>query len=577
MYRTHNNGELRLQDVNSEVTLCGWVAKRRNFGALVFIDLRDRYGITQLVFNEDIATQISDVRNEYVLQVKGTVVERKDKNLKLETGEIEVVVREVKIVNTAITTPMIIADETDALEDTRLKYRYLDLRRPVLQKNLILRNRITLLVRNYLAKYGFTEVETPILCRSTPEGARDYLVPSRISKGEFYALPQSPQLYKQLLMVGGMDRYFQIARCFRDEDLRADRQPEFSQIDIEMSFVDEEDIWSMTEGLMKEIFKDIKGIDLPEFKRIPYDTCMEKYGSDKPDLRFDMPLYNVSEVFANTEFKVFENCLNEGGIIQAMNVKNGADKFSRKQLDKLQDYVKVYAKALANLKLTAEGFAGSVTKVLSDAEKEALRTMLNIEENDIVFFVADKKKVAQSSLGALRVKLGHDLDLINKDAYEFLWVTDFPMFEYDENENRYVAAHHPFTSPNLEDVDKLLSDPAHCYSRAYDLVLNGYELLSGSIRIHDQKLQEKVFEAIGMTLEEAHEKFSWFMDAFQYGTPPHGGVGIGLERLTMILAGTDNIRDVVAFPKTASASDLMAQAPSPVDPAQLKELGIETK
>lgn len=578
MYRTHNNGELRLQDVNSEVTLCGWVAKRRNFGALVFIDLRDRYGITQLVFNEDIATQIGDVRNEYVLQVKGTVVERKDKNPKLATGEIEVVVREVKIVNTAITTPMIIADETDALEDTRLKYRYLDLRRPVLQKNLILRNRITLLVRNYLAKYGFTEVETPILCRSTPEGARDYLVPSRISKGEFYALPQSPQLYKQLLMVGGMDRYFQIARCFRDEDLRADRQPEFSQIDIEMSFVDEEDIWSMTEGLMKEIFKDIKGIDLPEFKRIPYDTCMEKYGSDKPDLRFDMPLYNVSEVFANTEFKVFENCLNEGGIIQAMNVKNGADKFSRKQLDKLQDYVKVYgAKALANLKLTAEGFAGSVTKVLSDAEKEALRTMLNIEENDIVFFVADKKKVAQSSLGALRVKLGHDLDLINKDAYEFLWVTDFPMFEYDENENRYVAAHHPFTSPNLEDVDKLLSDPAHCYSRAYDLVLNGYELLSGSIRIHDQKLQEKVFEAIGMTLEEAHEKFSWFMDAFQYGTPPHGGVGIGLERLTMILAGTDNIRDVVAFPKTASASDLMAQAPSPVDPAQLKELGIETK
>lgn len=578
MYRTHNNGELRLQDVNSEVTLCGWVSKRRNFGALVFIDLRDRYGITQLVFNEDIAAQISDVRNEYVLQVKGTVVERKDKNSKLETGEIEVVVSEVKIVNTAITTPMIIADETDALEDTRLKYRYLDLRRPVLQKNLILRNRITLLVRNYLAKYGFTEVETPILCRSTPEGARDYLVPSRISKGQFYALPQSPQLYKQLLMVGGMDRYFQIARCFRDEDLRADRQPEFSQIDIEMSFVDEEDVWSMTEGLMKEIFKDIKGIELPEFKRIPYDTCMEKYGSDKPDLRFDVLLYNVSEVFANTEFKVFENCLNEGGIIQAMNVKNGADKFSRKQLDKLQDYVKVYgAKALANLKLTSEGFAGSVTKVLSDAEKEALRTMLNIEENDIVFFVADKKKVAQTSLGALRVKLGHDLDLINKDAYEFLWVTDFPMFEYDENENRYVAAHHPFTSPNLEDVDKLMSDPAHCYSRAYDLVLNGYELLSGSIRIHDQKLQEKVFEAIGMTLEEAHEKFSWFMDAFQYGTPPHGGVGIGLERLTMILAGTDNIRDVVAFPKTASASDLMAQAPSPVDPAQLKELGIETK
>lgn len=578
MYRTHNNGELRLNDVNTTVTLCGWVSKRRNFGSLVFIDLRDRYGITQLVFNEELAEKISDVRNEYVLQVKGSVVERKDKNPKLATGDIEIQVHDVKIINSAITTPMIIADETDALEDTRLKYRYLDLRRPVLQKNLILRNRITLLVRNYLAKYGFVEVETPILCRSTPEGARDYLVPSRISKGEFYALPQSPQLYKQLLMVGGMDRYFQIARCFRDEDLRADRQPEFSQIDIEMSFVDEEDIWSMTEGLMKEIFKDIKNVDLPAFKRIPYDVCMEKYGSDKPDLRFDMPLYNVSDVFKNTEFKVFENCLQEGGIIQAMNVKNAADKFSRKQLDKLQDYVKVYgAKALANLKLTADGFAGSVHKVLSDAEKEALTKVLQIEENDIVFFIADKKKVAQTALGALRVKLGHDLDLIQKDAYEFLWVTDFPMFEYDENEHRYVAAHHPFTSPNLEDVDKLLSDPAHCYSRAYDLVLNGYELLSGSIRIHDQKLQEKVFEAIGMTMEEAHEKFSWFMDAFQYGTPPHGGVGIGLERLTMILAGTDNIRDVVAFPKTASASDLMAQAPSPVDQAQLKELGIETK
>ena len=578
MYRTHNNGELRLKDVNTTVTLCGWVSKRRNFGSLVFIDLRDRYGITQLVFNEELAEKISDVRNEYVLQVKGSVVERKDKNPKLATGDIEIQVSDVNIVNSAITTPMIIADETDALEDTRLKYRYLDLRRPVLQKNLILRNRITLLVRNYLAKYGFVEVETPILCRSTPEGARDYLVPSRISKGEFYALPQSPQLYKQLLMVGGMDRYFQIARCFRDEDLRADRQPEFSQIDIEMSFVDEEDIWNMTEGLMKEIFKDIKGVSLPSFKRIPYDVCMEKYGSDKPDLRFDMPLHDVSDVFKNTEFKVFESCLRDGGIIQAMNVKNGADKFSRKQLDKLQDYVKVYgAKALANLKLTDQGFAGSVHKVLSDTEKETLTQILHIEENDIVFFIADKKKVAQTALGALRVKLGHDLDLIQKDAYEFLWVTDFPMFEYDENEHRYVAAHHPFTSPNLEDVDKLLSDPAHCYSRAYDLVLNGYELLSGSIRIHDQKLQEKVFEAIGMTMEEAHEKFSWFMDAFQYGTPPHGGVGIGLERLTMILAGTDNIRDVVAFPKTASASDLMAQAPSPVDQAQLKELGIETK
>lgn len=576
MYRTHNNGELRLNDAGKSVTLCGWVSKRRNFGALIFIDLRDRYGITQLVFDENIASQISDVRNEYVLQVNGMVVERKDKNLKLATGEIEIAVKSVKIINSAITTPMIIADETDALEDTRLKYRYLDLRRPCLQKNLLLRNQITLITRNYLAKHNFVEVETPILCRSTPEGARDYLVPSRISKGQFYALPQSPQLYKQLLMVGGMDRYFQIARCFRDEDLRADRQPEFSQIDIEMSFVDEEDVFGVTEGLMKELFKNIKNVDLPSFKRLPYDSCMEKYGSDKPDLRFDMTLCNVSDVFENTEFQIFKSTLESNGIIQAMNVKGGADKFSRKQIDKLLDYVKVYgAKALANLKYTSEGFSGSIHKVLSDTEKEALKDVLNIEENDIVFFIADKKKIAQTALGALRVKLGHDLNLIDESKYEFLWVTDFPMFEYDENENRYVAAHHPFTSPNLEDVDKLLNDPAHCYSRAYDLVLNGYELLSGSIRIHDQKLQEKVFEAIGMSLEEAHEKFSWFMDAFQYGTPPHGGVGIGLERLTMILASTDNIRDVVAFPKTASASDLMAQAPSFVDEDQLKELSLD--
>ena len=582
MYRTHTCGALRIENVNENVCLSGWVQKIRNLGAMTFIDLRDRYGITQLVAeesaSEEIKKQVAQLGREFVIQIQGKVVERASKNNKIPTGEIEIILDTVKILSRSEIPPFTIEDNTDGGDEIRMKYRYLDLRRQMVRRNLELRHRMAHLVRNFLDGKQFMEVETPVLIKSTPEGAHDFVVPSRMNQGQFYALPQSPQTFKQLLMVAGFDRYYQIVKCFRDEDLRADRQPEFSQIDIEMSFVDEEDIWSMTEGLMKEIFKDIKGIELPEFKRIPYDTCMERYGSDKPDLRFDMPLYNVSEVFANTEFKVFENCLNEGGIIQAMNVKNGADKFSRKQLDKLQDYVKVYgAKALANLKLTAEGFAGSVTKVLSDAEKEALRTMLNIEENDIVFFVADKKKVAQSSLGALRVKLGHDLDLINKDAYEFLWVTDFPMFEYDENENRYVAAHHPFTSPNLEDVDKLLSDPAHCYSRAYDLVLNGYELLSGSIRIHDQKLQEKVFEAIGMTLEEAHEKFSWFMDAFQYGTPPHGGVGIGLERLTMILAGTDNIRDVVAFPKTASASDLMAQAPSPVDPAQLKELGIETK
>lgn len=575
MNRTHNNGELRLSDVNQEVTLVGWVAKRRNFGALVFIDLRDREGITQLVFSEELAKTITEVRNEYILEVKGIVVERKDKNPKVPTGDIEIKVSDVKIINSAETTPLIIANETDALEDTRLKYRYLDLRRDCIKNNLILRHKVTMLIRNYLSDLGFLEIETPILCKSTPEGARDYLVPSRISKGDFYALPQSPQLYKQLLMVGGMEKYFQIARCFRDEDLRADRQPEFSQIDIEMSFIEEEDIWNVTEGLMKKIFKEIKGIDLESFEKIPYDECMSRFGSDKPDLRFGLELNDISELFQNTEFAVFKNVLDSNGIIQALVLKDGADKFSRKELDKLQEYVRVYgAKALAYLKYTNNEFSGSVAKVVSDDEKEALKNHFDLTDNDLIFMVADKKKVAQSSLGALRNKLGHDLNLIDESKYAFAWVTNFPMFEYVEEENRYVAAHHPFTSPNLEDVDKLMSDPAHCYSRAYDLVLNGYELLSGSIRIHDQKLQETVFEAIGMSMEEAHEKFSWFIDAFKYGTPPHGGVGIGLERLIMILAGTDNIRDVVAFPKTASASDLMSEAPSPVDETQLEELNI---
>lgn len=578
MKKTHNNGELRLSNVGGSVTLCGWVAKRRNFGALVFIDLRDRSGITQLVFDEEMSKKIMEVRNEYVLQVSGTVVERKDKNPKLPTGEIEISVSDVVIINKAKTTPIIVADETDALEDTRLKYRYLDLRRAPLQKNLILRHQVALITRNYLSKEGFIEVETPILCKSTPEGARDYLVPSRLYPGEFYALPQSPQIYKQLLMVGGIEKYFQIARCFRDEDLRADRQPEFTQIDIEMSFVDEEDVWSMTEGLMREIFKEIKGIELPDFLRLTYEECMERFGSDKPDLRFAMELHNVSDLFKHTEFQVFANTLQHGGIIQAMVVKQGADRFSRKDLDKLQEFVKVYgAKALAYLKYGSDAISGSIAKVTSEEEKQALKEALEIEDNDLLFLIADQKKVAQNALGALRNKLGHELSLIDENAYQFLWVTNFPMFEYSEEEQRYVAAHHPFTSPNLEDVDKLMSDPANCYSRAYDLVLNGYELLSGSIRIHDQELQEKVFEAIGMSMEEAHNKFGFFMDAFQYGTPPHGGVGIGLERLVMILAGTDNIRDVVAFPKTASASDLMSEAPSPVYEGQLDELHLQIK
>ncbi len=578
MKRTHNNGELRIQNVNEPVTLIGWVAKRRNFGSLVFIDLRDREGITQLVFDESLTDVINEVRNEYVLSVTGTVVERKDKNPKLATGDIEIAVTDVKIINSAKTTPIIIADETDALEDTRLKYRYLDLRRKPLQQNLILRHRVAMITRNYLSDQGFIEVETPILCKSTPEGARDYLVPSRISEGTFYALPQSPQLYKQLLMISGMEKYFQIARCFRDEDLRADRQPEFTQIDIEMSFVEEEDVWEMTEGLMRKIFREIKGIDLEPFLRLPYEECMAKYGSDKPDFRFDMECHNISEVFRNTEFKLFAQILEQNGIVQALVVKQGAGRFSRKELDQLQEYVKVYgAKALAYLKYGEDGISGSVAKVLSDEEKTAIQTALHVENGDLVFMIADQMHTAQTALGALRQKLGHQLELIDKNAYRFLWVTNFPMFEYSAEEDRYVAAHHPFTAPNEDDVDKLMNDPKHCYSRAYDLVVNGYELLSGSIRIHNQELQEKVFEAIGMSMEEAHNKFGFFLDAFQYGTPPHGGVGIGLERLVMLLANTDNIRDVVAFPKTASAADLMSDAPSPVYEQQLDELHLKLK
>lgn len=575
MKRTHHNGELRLTNVNEKVTLVGWVAKRRNLGSLVFIDLRDRSGIVQLVFDETMEEKVKDVRNEYVLQIEGIVSERKDKNPKLPTGDIEIKVETVNIVNTAETTPIIVADETDALEDTRLKYRYLDLRRGPIKNNLMLRHEVCLIVRNFLANLGFMEVETPILCKSTPEGARDYLVPSRISNGKFYALPQSPQLYKQLLMVGGIEQYFQIARCFRDEDLRADRQPEFTQIDIEMSFVDEEDVWCVVESLMKEIFKKVKNVELSAFDRLPYVESMSRYGSDKPDTRFGLELNDVSEIFENTTFEIFKNILDAKGIINAICLKGMGDKFSRKDLDKLQDYAKVYgAKALSYLKYSNNELSGSIAKVVSDDEKTALINHFGLEENDMLLFVADKKKVAQTALGAVRLKIGHDFDLIDTSKFNFLWITNFPMFEYVEEEGRYVAAHHPFTSPNLEDVDKLMTDQENCYSRAYDLVLNGYELLSGSIRIHDQKVQAKVFEAIGLSDEEAKDKFGWFLEAFKYGTPPHGGVGIGLERLIMILSGTDNIRDVVAFPKTASASDLMSEAPNEVDVKQLKELGI---
>ena len=578
--KKYENGSFRISNVGEKVTLKGWVSKKRNLGGLLFIDLRDRSGIIQLVIRPEdkCYKEAESLKNEYVIEVEGTIVERESKNKNVPTGDIECEVSNLKIINSSIDLPFEIADDVTALEDTRLKYRYLDIRRDPIKNKLILRHQVMLLIRNYLSSLGFVEVETPILCKSTPEGARDYLVPSRIFNGRFYALPQSPQIYKQLLMIGGMEKYFQIARCFRDEDLRADRQPEFTQIDIEMSFIEEEDIWNVVENLMKKIFHEIKGIDLPKFERISYTDCMNRFGSDKPDLRFKMEIEEISFIFKSTEFQVFSNILKENGIINAIVLKNHAEDYSRKKIEELTEFVKIYgAKALSYLKVQNKELTGSISKVLSDKEKESLMSTLKLEENDLVFVIADQYKVVKTALGALRVKLAHECHLIDENEYKFLWVTNFPMFEYSEEEQRYVAAHHPFTSPNLEDVDKLLTDKEHCFSRAYDLVLNGYELLSGSIRIHDQELQEKVFEAIGMTLEEAKQKFGFFLEAFQYGTPPHGGVGIGLDRLIMILSGTENVRDVIAFPKTASASDLMSEAPNTVDERQLKELGIKLK
>ena len=578
MERTCGNGTLRIADAGREVTLIGWVAKRRNLGSLVFIDLRDRSGIVQITFDETIADQVKDVRSEYILQVSGTVVKRQAANPKMATGEIEVLAKSVKIVNSAETPPIEITDDSSTNEDTRLKYRYLDLRRPVLQNIMILRHKVCMIARRVLDEKGFIEIETPILARSTPEGARDYLVPSRIYNGKFWALPQSPQIYKQLLMISGMEKYFQIARCFRDEDLRADRQPEFTQIDIEMSFGDENTVFSVVEDLMKAIFKETIGYELEDsFVRLPWSECMRLYGTDKPDLRFGNTIEDLSDIFAETGFQAFRTVLDNGGMIGCVRFADAADKYSRKGLDKLQDFVKhgFRAKALAYLKMEKGELTGSVAKPLTDAEKAAIIERLSLKDNDLVLIIADQAKIAESGLGALRVRLGHELGLIPENVYKFLWVTDFPMFEYSEEENRWMAAHHPFTAPKEEDVERLFSDPGSVSSRAYDLVLNGYELLSGSIRIHDQDLQEKVFEAIGLTMEKARERFGFFLDAFRYGTPPHGGVGIGLERLVMVLAGTDNIRDVVAFPTTNSSLDLMSDAPNVVDKAQLDILGIE--
>ncbi len=579
MKRTDHNGTLRKEDAGRTVTLVGWVAKRRNFGSLVFIDLRDRSGICQIVFDETISEAVKDVRSEYILQVTGEVQVRKDPNPKIPTGEIEVLAKEVNIVNTAETSPITISDDTDTSEDVRLKYRYLDLRRKPLQDNLILRHKIQMIARRVLDEEGFVEVSTPILARSTPEGARDYLVPSRIYNGRFWALPQSPQIYKQLLMIAGMERYFQIARCFRDEDLRADRQPEFTQIDIEMSFVEEDDVFAVVEKLMRAVFSELKNIELPAFERLTWDECMKRYGSDKPDLRFGNQITDITSLFENTEFQVFRSVIESGGEIDAVHFAGLADQYSRKTLDKLQEFLKAgfKAKALAYLKMENGALSGSIAKPLSDSEKAAVIEKFGMQDNDIVFVIADKPAIARTALGALRVKVAHEHNLIDHSQYRFLWVTDFPMFEYSEEDNRWVAAHHPFTAPKAEDVDKLFTDPEHCSSRAYDLVLNGYELLSGSIRIHDQDLQEKVFEAIGLTMEQAKEKFGFFLEAFRYGTPPHGGVGIGLERLTMVLADTENIRDVVAFPTTNSSLDLMSESPNYVDDAQLDVLGIQVR
>lgn len=582
MKRTYENGLLRASDVNQEVKLVGWVAKRRNLGSIVFIDLRDRSGVVQVTFDETMSEKVKDVRNEYILQVTGIVQLRKDANPNLATGEIEVLAKDVQIINTANVLPIDLSDDSTTSEDTRLKYRYLDLRRPSLQKNLMLRHKICMAARHVLDQEGFIEIETPILAKSTPEGARDYLVPSRIYNGHFWALPQSPQIYKQLCMIGGIEKYFQIARCFRDEDLRADRQPEFTQIDIEMSFADEDTIFSIVENLMHQIFLETKNYTLEDhFQRMSWNECMMRYGTDKPDLRFSNEIQNITDIFTNTEFVVFKNVVEDAnGMIGAIKFANAQDKYSRKGLDALQEFVKhgFKAKALAYLKQANGELTGSIVKPLSEAEKQAIKERLQMQDGDLVLIIADKKRVVQTALGALRVRLAHELQLIpSEEIYKFLWVTDFPMFEYSEEEQRYVAAHHPFTAPKEEDVDKLMSDPEHVSSRAYDLVLNGYELLSGSIRIHDQDLQEKVFEAIGLSMEKAKERFGFFLDAFQYGTPPHGGVGIGLERLTMVLAGTDNIRDVVAFPTTNSSLDLMSEAPGTVDDEQLQVLGIEIK
>ena len=571
------NTEYNINNIGEKATLYGWASKVRNLGGIIFIDLRDRSGIMQLVINPeskcyDIATLI---KSEYVISTSGEINKRSSVNSNIATGEIEVVVDNIQILSKSREIPFEISDNTTALEDTRLKYRYLDLRRDNLKHNLEIRHKITMATRNYLDKLSFLEVETPVLCKSTPEGARDYLVPSRVNKGSFYALPQSPQLFKQLLMVGGIERYFQIAKCFRDEDLRADRQPEFTQIDVEMSFVDENDVMNVAEGLVRDIFKSVKGIELDSpFMRMKYDDAINKYGSDKPDLRFGMELNDITEILKNNESNLFKGVIDNNGIINAIVVKGLADNYSRKKLDSLTEYVKKYkAGGLAYLKI-ADEVTGSIVKLLSEEEINSIKSSLKLDNGDLVLIVMGNKKIVKTSLGALRIKIAKDENLIDNSSYKVLWVTDFPSFEWSEEEGRFLSLHHPFTMPKDSDVDKLLTDKENCYSKAYDVVINGYEAGGGSIRIHDESIQEKMFEALELTKEEVDDKFGFFVDALKYGTPPHGGFALGLDRMTMLLCNTDNIRDVIAFPKTASASDLMSNCPNSVSDKQLEELGI---
>ncbi|MDM8203914.1 aspartate--tRNA ligase [Faecalicoccus acidiformans] len=575
MKRTHYNGELRLEHVGLEVSLIGWVSKKRNFGQLNFIDLRDRSGICQLLFSEQFSDQIKPVRNEYLLHVHGKVVERKDKNPELPTGDIEIEVSSFEIVNTAKTTPLIIADETDALEDTRLEYRYLDLRRPVMQKKLIMRHQITRSMREYLDQHGFIEIETPMLGKSTPEGARDYLVPSRVHPGSFYALPQSPQLYKQLLMISGFERYYQFARCFRDEDLRADRQTDFTQVDIETSFLSEDEIISMMEEMLVKLMKEVKGIDVQApFLRLTYREAMNRYGSDKPDNRFDIELQELTDVFENTEFQVFRSVIDSKGSIKGIVVPDFAH-ISRKQIDAFTALAKKNgAKGLVVLKALDSDLTGSARKFLKDSEVKALYERLRLKENDCLFIVSDQWLKTCTVLGALRNEIGSQLHLKHKDEFSFLWVTEFPMFEYSEELGRYQASHHPFTQPMQEDIPLLDTDVESVRANAYDIVLNGYELGGGSLRIYDNHLQEKIFELLGFTEQQIKDKFGFFIDAFQYGTPPHGGLAFGLDRIAMILSESDSIRDVIAFPKNANAKCPMSKAPTPVDQSQLEELHI---